>query len=115
MQLKEANESLSAKSDEVAALEAKVSELQASLSGALADAKAKTSSFEQLQTAKKASEAELAVLKASLQQVRDEHARDRVSLDSVLLEVRFYPLPGVFGVDETFIARGREEVNRESD
>ncbi|KAF8846250.1 hypothetical protein BDN67DRAFT_960954 [Paxillus ammoniavirescens] len=86
--LKEANENLSSKSDAVAVLEANVSELESSLSAALADVKAKTSSLEQLQIAKRSSDAEFSEIMASLQQLRAEHAHNLASLNSVKEELK---------------------------
>ena len=87
--MREANESLSTKSNAVAALEAKISQLEASLSDALADVKTKTSAMEQLQNGKRTSDAEVHDLKARLQQIQAEHSRELAALDLAREEVRF--------------------------
>jgi hypothetical protein len=84
-----ANESLSARPDTVTALDAKISELEGSLSVALDDVKAKVLFLGQLQAAKNSFDAEISTLKTSWQQVRAEHARGLASLNSVKEEVRF--------------------------
>lgn len=87
-QLREANESLSTKSDAVATLKVEIRQLEASLDEARVDIRAKTSSIEQLQISRRSSDAEISGLKARLQQVQAEHSRDLAALNSVSEEVR---------------------------
>lgn len=86
-QLKEANEKLSAKSNEVVALETKMMELEASLSEAIVDARTKTSSLEQLRISKQSSDADIRDLKARLQQVHAERSQDLAARNSASKEV----------------------------
>lgn len=72
----------------MATLEAKILQLEVSLSGALVDVRTKTSSIEELQISKQASDADISGLKARLQQVEAEYSRDLAALKSVSEEVR---------------------------
>ncbi|KAG8219702.1 hypothetical protein J3R82DRAFT_657 [Butyriboletus roseoflavus] len=86
--LREANESLSTKSGVVTTLEAKILQLEVSLSEALVDVRTKTSSIEQLQIRKQTSDADISGLKARLQQVETEHSHDLAVLKSVSEELK---------------------------
>lgn len=73
-QLAEATESLTAKTEAIAALEIQIDGLKSSLEIAQSDVQAKQVAVEQLEQAKTASEADLAALKATLEQLQADDA-----------------------------------------
>ncbi|KZP10531.1 hypothetical protein FIBSPDRAFT_801088 [Athelia psychrophila] len=72
--LAEATESLTAKTEAIAALEIQIDGLKSSLETAQSDVQAKQVAVEQLEQAKTASEADLAALKATLEQLQADDA-----------------------------------------
>lgn len=85
--LKETNESLLEKTEAVSQLEKQKSELQTSLDAALADAKARTLVVERLEQEKQSAEADLVAVRASLQRLENEHARDLNLLNALKQEL----------------------------
>lgn len=85
--LKEINESLLEKTEAVSQLEKQKSELQTSLDAALADAKARTLVVERLEQEKRSAEADLVAVRASLQRLENEHARDLNLLNALKQEL----------------------------